>query len=92
MGGERPGTSQTQVKRSTSWFRRLGSSNTGNVSANSSGHRTSVVYENGSPSAAPVVAKKGPPPPKLPELNMMKAKVVDDEGSLGGGDMFKNIK
>jgi len=89
--GERPGTSLTQPKRSTSWFRRLGSSSTGNASVNGNGnaHRTSVVYEN----PAPVAVKKGPPPPKLPELNMLKAKIADDdEGSLGGGEMFKNIK
>jgi hypothetical protein len=36
---------------------------------------------------------KGPPPPKLPELNQLKAKVGNnEEGSLGGEDMFKNIK
>lgn len=48
-----------------------------------------MVYEN----PPPVVVKKGPPPPKLPELNMLKSKIADDdEGSLGGGEMFKNIK
>jgi hypothetical protein len=35
----------------------------------------------------------GPPPPKLPELNQLKAKIPeDDEGSLGADDIFKNIK
>lgn len=33
----------------------------------------------------------GPPPPKLPELNQLKAKVDENTGSLGGGDLFANI-
>lgn len=66
------------INKSGSWFRRLGSSGAGN--------RTSVVYED---KKVPI----GPPPPKLPELNQLKAKIPeDDEGSLGGEDMFKNIK
>lgn len=86
--GERPGTSLTQPKRSTSWFRRLGSSSTGTTG----GNRTSVVYENSNPPTVDKPEKKGPPPPKLPELNQLKAKIADDdEGSLGGGEMFKNI-
>ena len=49
------------------------------------------------PSSAPKVARMseismGPPPPKLPELNQLKAKVPENEGSLGGEDMFKNIR
>ena len=74
----RPGL---RTKKSGSWFRRLGGG--GNVTEN----RQSVVYEK------KVVPKMGPPPPKLPELNQLKAKIPeDDEGSLGGEDMFKNIK
>ena len=39
------------------------------------------------------IARNVPPPPKLPELNQLKAKIADnDEGSLGADDMFKNIK
>jgi hypothetical protein len=35
----------------------------------------------------------GPPPPKLPELSKLKAKIPEnDDGSLGAEDMFKNIK
>ena len=69
-------------KASGSWFRRLGGTGGGN--------RTSVVYENSRPEEK---VPMGPPPPKLPELNQLKAKIPDDdEGSLGGGDMFKNIK
>jgi hypothetical protein len=66
-------------KKSGSWFKRLGSSN-----------RTSVIYEN-RPEEKKVA--KGPPPPKLPELNQLKAKVSEnDEGGFGGDDLFKNIK
>lgn len=68
-------------KKSGSWFSKLGGG---------SGKRTSVVYENPAPE---VVKHMGPPPPKLPELNQLKAKIADDdEGSLGGGEMFKNIR
>jgi len=66
-------------KKSGSWFRRIGS-------AGQSANRTSVVYEE---KKVPM----GPPPPKLPELSQLKAKISgNDEGSLGGEDMFKNIK
>lgn len=66
-----------RTKRSGNWFRRLGSG----------GQRSSVVYEENK------VVPMGPPPPKLPELNQLKAKIPeDDEGSLGAEDIFKNIK
>jgi hypothetical protein len=67
-------------KKSGSWFRRI---------SGSGGNRTSVIYEEKRASIVPM----GPPPPKLPELSKLKAKIPeDDEGSLGGGDIFKNIK
>jgi hypothetical protein len=47
-----------------------------------------VIYEN-RPEEKKVVKA---PPPKLPELNQMKAKVADDGGSFAGDDLFKNIK
>lgn len=68
-------------KRSSSWFRRLMDGD----SRDSRSKRTSIVYEE--KQSLP----KGPPPPTLPELSQLKAKVFDDEGSLGS-DMFKNIK
>lgn len=70
-------------KKSGSWFSKLGGGGGG-------GKRTSVVFENTAPQQKKPM---GPPPPKLPELNQLKAKIAaDDEGSLGGGDMFKNIR
>jgi hypothetical protein len=68
-------------KRSSSWFRRF----TGSGLSESGNKRTSIVYEE--------EKAVGPPPPKLPELNQLKAKVEEnDGGSLGAEDMFKNIK
>ena len=67
-------------KKSGSWFKRLTGS--GGVD------RTSMIIEE---RENPL--PKGPPPPKLPELSQLKSKVdADDGGSLGGEDMFKNIK
>ncbi|KAI9649234.1 hypothetical protein NHQ30_001802 [Ciborinia camelliae] len=84
-------------RKSGSWFRSFGSSS----------KRSSVLYENkpmvytptlqASPeiqkeNRKPVYTKPGPPPPKLPELNQLKAKISDDDrGSLGGDEMFRNI-
>ena len=49
--------------------------------------RASIVYEEKEKEVS-----KGPPPPTLPELDQLKAKVIaDDAGSLGGADIFKNI-
>ena len=74
------GRPSLRTKKSGSWFRRLG--NTGSAQK-----RTSVVYE--TEKKVPM----GPPPPKLPELNQLKAQVPQgDAGSLGAEDMFKNIK
>jgi hypothetical protein len=51
-----------------------------------------VVYENAAPQETGTKSM-GPPPPKLPELNQLKAMIADgDGGSLGGGEMFKNIR
>jgi len=68
-------------RRSSSWFRRfVGGGETETK-------RTSIVYEEKEKEVL-----KGPPPPTLPELDQLKAKVIaDDAGSLGGEDLFKNI-
>ena len=84
--GGRPGTSldkHPRPKRSSSWFRRLGSSSYNET--NVAGSRTSVVFEE-------PPQKKGPPPPTLPELKIGGRSVKEDDGGLGGADMFKNIK
>jgi hypothetical protein len=72
----------TTGKRSGSWFRRF----TGNGFEESNAKRASIVYEE-------KPAPQGPPPPVLPELDQLKAKIsADDDGSLGGAELFKDIK
>lgn len=72
----RSGGGPSLVKKK-SWFRRL-----------SSVPRSSTVYEAEPEQKRPA----GPPPPTLPELSQLKAKIPeDDEGGLGGESMFKNI-
>lgn len=75
-------------KKSGGWFKRLG----GGGNENGGGKRGSVFSDSKSAGSHKLAVKKGPPPPKIPELNEFKFKVSDDQGSLGGGDMFKNIK
>lgn len=79
------GSPSLMKKRSASWFR-FGRAK-----------RTSVVVEE---KILPVVSngtvsrgREGPPPPMLPELDQLKAKIPDNtEGSLGGEDLFRDIK
>jgi hypothetical protein len=76
--------SKAASKRSGSWFRRFIN---GGTSDESDKKRTSIVYEEKES------VTRGPPAPKLPELDQLGAKVMaEDVGSLGGDDMFKNIK
>ncbi|GKT62259.1 hypothetical protein ColTof4_02116 [Colletotrichum tofieldiae] len=87
---------EKKSKRSSGWFKRLRSSETSPPQK-----RSSIVYEHPNISetsshtpsklqAAPLV--QGPPPPMIPELSALQAKVdVTDGGSLGE-DLFKNIK
>lgn len=64
-------------KRSSGWFRRL---------RGGESKRSSLMFEQ---TPAPTSTKPtGPPPPMIPELKELEK----DEGSLGGGDLFKNIK
>jgi hypothetical protein len=99
LKSERPGSPATvdskpslQRKKSGSWFGRRKSSfgiapvpeGKENQTPNANG-----AHVNGSRTTAPA-ARKGPPPPSLPELSSFG--VSDDTTSLGGGDMFKNIK
>lgn len=53
--------------------------------------RTSTVMEKEEPMEQPVPKKRGPPPPKLPELRGV-SREGKEEGGLGGGDMFANIR
>ncbi|KAL2112822.1 hypothetical protein VUR80DRAFT_6393 [Thermomyces stellatus] len=87
--GRPPSCSNTSVldekkaKRSSGWFRRL---RPGSASDNTS-KRASVIYQEATPKPA------GPPPPMIPELNALSPKLdIGSEGSLGGSDLFKNIK
>ncbi|CZR62852.1 uncharacterized protein PAC_12749 [Phialocephala subalpina] len=77
-----------KTKKSGSWFRRF-SSNGSPPGNRASPSRASIIYEE--KQSAP--RAMGPPPPKLPELSKLKAKIPEnDDGSLGAEDMFKNIK
>lgn len=87
MGG------RADKKSRQSWFKRFSSKN----KSEEKSKRGSVIYEDMkpqvvAPAPAPVVSRpKGPPAPKLPELNRLNAQ-TEDLSSLGGGEMFKNIK
>ncbi|APA11145.1 predicted protein [Sclerotinia sclerotiorum 1980 UF-70] len=89
-------------RKSGSWFRSFGSSSKRNsvvyvdkpVVYTPTLQRTPEIQkENTKPVyTKPSYTKPGPPPPKLPELNQLKAKIADDDrGSLGGDEMFRNI-
>ena len=65
-----------KAKRSSGWFSRL--------RHNDSSKRASV--------AAPDESR-GPPPPMIPEFSELKTSLdIKTDGSLGGDDLFKNIK
>ncbi|KAK1992611.1 hypothetical protein LX36DRAFT_289686 [Colletotrichum falcatum] len=89
-------TDEKKTKRTSGWFKRLRSSESSPPQK-----RSSVVYEHpnisetsshaSSKVQAPLVSQ-GPPPPMIPELKALQAKVgLTDGGSLGD-DLFKNIK
>ncbi|KAF6805393.1 hypothetical protein CSOJ01_09539 [Colletotrichum sojae] len=87
---------EKKAKRTSGWFKRLRSHDSSPPQK-----RASVVYEHPNssqtqtqpqsrPQSRPQV--QGPPPPMIPELSALEAKVdVADGGSLGS-DLFKNIK
>ncbi|TDZ75159.1 hypothetical protein CTRI78_v000142 [Colletotrichum trifolii] len=83
---------EKKSKRSSGWFKRLRSSESSPPQK-----RTSVVYEHPNtsqtqsrPQSRPQVS--GPPPPMIPELSALQAKVDVTEGGSLGDDLFKNIK
>lgn len=89
-------------RKSGSWFRSFGSSSKRNslvfedkpvVYTPTLQSSPELQKENTQPMyTKPMYTKPGPPPPKLPELNQLKAKIADDDrGSLGGDEMFRNI-
>ena len=53
--------------------------------------RTSTVIEKDEPKEVLPPRKKGPPPPKLPELRGVSTEGKAD-GGFGGDDMFSNIR
>lgn len=79
MTTDRPGL---KPKRSSSWFKRF---------SNAPIQAQVPQQQQQSMDRKPI--PKGPPPPRLPELNQLKSQIPeDDEGSLGAEDMFKNIR
>jgi len=87
--GVRPGSrsnasilDEKKAKRSSGWFRRLRS---GGALDNTS-KRSSGLYQD-------ATKPQGPPPPMIPELSALSTKLdLGDSSSLGGEDLFKNIK
>lgn len=80
-------------RRSSGWFRRLrgaegySAAPAGGMHSSSSplSKRSSVIFTETSKPA-------GPPPPMIPELGELQAKIGLDDGSSLGNDLFKNIK
>lgn len=99
LQSDRPGSPATihgqpslQRKKSTSWFgKRKSTYVIGPVPEGKENQTPPILnggHANGKPAAPP--AKKGPPPPALPELKAFGAS--DDAFSFGADDLFKNIK
>ncbi|KAI6359478.1 hypothetical protein MCOR25_007051 [Pyricularia grisea] len=77
-------------KRSSGWFRRLRGGSNGDSTTDTTGSKRATVgsYED-------IVGTRktsGPPPPMIPELSDLEAKVGLNDGSSLGNDMFKHIK
>ncbi|KAH7045157.1 hypothetical protein B0J12DRAFT_151660 [Macrophomina phaseolina] len=79
----RPGARER--RKSGSWFNKRASTMFGIGSLAEAGE-----FHNGSAIEEEKSAKKGPPPPKLPELKKLGTDIND--GSLGADEMFKHIK
>lgn len=71
---------ERKAKRSSGWFRRL--------RGGDSSKRSSMVFEQQQVPDMTRKASVNPPPPMIPELKDLEK----DQGSLGGYDLFKNIK
>ena len=92
-GGRPPSRSNTSIldekkaKRSSGWFRRL---RPGSASDGTS-KRSSAIYQE-APKQQPT-KPAGPPPPMIPEFGTLSPKLdFGNEGSLGGDELFKDIK
>lgn len=70
---------ERKARRGSGWFRRLRGGDS---------KRSSLIFEQTSAPTTTNSKPSGPPPPMIPELKELEK----DEGSLGGGDLFKNIK
>ncbi|KAF4307183.1 hypothetical protein SLS57_007740 [Botryosphaeria dothidea] len=79
----RPGARER--RKSGSWFNKRASTMFGIGSLSEASE-----FQNGSAIEEENSTKKGPPPPKLPELKKLGTDLND--GSLGADDMFKHIK
>ncbi|CAK7199427.1 hypothetical protein SEUCBS139899_002107 [Sporothrix eucalyptigena] len=94
---------ERKARRSSGWFRRLrGGTSDSLASSNGSilngsgprsplSKRSSILFSEVNREQQQPVKPSGPPPPMIPELGELEAKVDLDDGSLGG-DLFKNIK
>ncbi|EOD43844.1 hypothetical protein GTA08_BOTSDO05904 [Neofusicoccum parvum] len=83
--GPTPRPGARERRKSGSWFNKRASTMFGFGSLPESGE-----FANGSAIEEEKPQKKGPPPPKLPELKKLGTELND--GSLGADDLFKNIK
>ncbi|CAK7263636.1 hypothetical protein SEPCBS57363_000669 [Sporothrix epigloea] len=98
---------ERRARRSSGWFRRLRGDGDGDGLASSGGSimngsaprsplskRTSMLFTNVREQQLPQqqsTKPAGPPPPMIPELSKLRAKMDFNDDSLGS-DMFKNIK
>lgn len=71
-----------KVKRSSGWFSRW-------TSGGETNKRASIAVV---PSAESEKKDMGPPPPMIPELASLKAKLDSKDDAMFGSDLFKNIK
>lgn len=86
----------TKTKKKRSWWQKLMGAKEEDETKGANGtplhkKRTSTVMEKDEPNEALPPRKKGPPPPKLPELRGVSREGKAD-GGFGGDDMFSNIR
>lgn len=80
-------------KRSSGWFRRLrGGGDGDSVVVDATKRSTAGSYEDVVGTVHSSRRPTGPPPPMIPELSALEAKVGLSDGSSLGTDLFKHIK